>query len=355
MIEERLERKGTWDRELAVEFGFVEKGQNLVFSQDLMNGDLEASFCLDIEGKLWGQVVDREMGESYTLFRSQIRLGAYASQVKTEYQQLLLQLLDTCFIALPFSKDQSNRLAQKIKDEWGDLPDYPFKKARTTGTFRHPSNQKWYALIVTLKRAKVDNSSSDEVVEVLNLKLPEDRILELVKHDGFYPAYHMYKKNWLTVILDGTVADDKLMSLLEVSRSLVGPKSYRAEQGPDYWVIPANPKVYDIDSEFAENKIVYWPQKSTIQAEDIVAIYVTAPVQAIRYVCRVLGANLENHGESDIPTDKKLMRVELIAELSDDMLPRERMMELGVRAVRGPRRLTERVIQVLTREVKNIY
>lgn len=68
-----------------------------------------------------------------------------------------------------------------------------------------------------------------------------------------------------------------------------------------------------------------------------------------------LGANLENHGESDIPTGKKLMQVELLAQFSDDVLPRARMMDLGVKAVRGPRRLTKELIDVLTSEVINIY
>ncbi|WP_330849233.1 MmcQ/YjbR family DNA-binding protein, partial [Streptococcus suis] len=137
---------------------------------------------------------------------------------------------------------------------------------------------------------------------------------ELLSRSGIFPAYHMSKKTWVSVLLDDTVEDQTVFALLEKSRYLVGPKSYKATQGPDYWVIPANPKVYDIDTEFAENKVVYWPQKSTIQVGDIVAIYVTAPVQAIRYVCRVLGENLENHGESDIPTEKKLMQVELLAQ-----------------------------------------
>ncbi len=80
----------------------------------------------------------------------------------------------------------------------------------------------------------------------------------------------------------------------------------------------------------------------------------TAPVQAIRYVCRVLGVNLENRGESDIPTEKKVMQVELIAQLSDTVLPRERMLDLGVKAVRGPRRLTKELIDVLRSEVKKL-
>ena len=49
------------------------------------------------------------------------------------------------------------------------------------------------------------------------------------------------------------------------------------------------------------------------------------------------------------------MQGELLAQFSDDILQRARMMDLGVRAVRGPRRLTEGVIEVLTYEVKNLY
>ncbi|MGC4389079.1 MmcQ family protein, partial [Streptococcus suis] len=70
---------------------------------------------------------------------------------------------------------------------------------------------------------------------------------------------HMSKKAWVSVLLDDTLEDQTVFDLLEKSRYLVGPKSYKATQGADYWVIPANPKVYDIDAEFAENKVVYWP------------------------------------------------------------------------------------------------
>lgn len=355
MIEERFERAGQWKREQALGFGFVEEGKDLVFRQELMDGDLEVLFRLDQEERLWGQVVDSDTGESYTLFRSQVGLGAYAGRVKEEYQAVLSRLLEACFTALPFTQDQSNRLAQLIKEKWGDLPDYPFAKLPAYGAFRHPSNDKWYALVSQIPKGKLDGSADQELVEIVNLKVDGREIAELLSQSGIYPAYHMSKKTWVSVLLDDTVEDQTVFDLLEKSRYLVGPKSYKAEHGPDYWVIPANPKVYDIDTEFAENKIVYWPQKSTIQAGDIVVIYVTAPIQAIRYVCRVLGANLENYGESDIPTEKKLMQVELLAQLTDDVLPRARMMDLGVKAVRGPRRLTEEFIRYLTSVVKNIY
>ncbi|WP_029187346.1 MmcQ/YjbR family DNA-binding protein [Streptococcus suis] len=336
-------------------FGFIFSGNRYIYREVFMEGQFEAVVEVDEAGQLSSFVWDCEMEEVYTAHLVTAPAGAFVGQVRESYQSILARVEEACCVALPFSQNQSNRIAQLIKEQWGDLPDYPFAKLPTYGAFRHPANNKWYALVSQIPRDKLDGSGSQEQVEIVNLKVDGREIAELLFQSGIYPAYHMSKKTWVSVLLDETVEDEAILALLEKSRYLVGPKSYKADQGPDYWVIPANPKVYDIDTEFAENKVVYWSQKSTIQAGDFVAIYVTAPVQAIRYVCRVLGANLENHGESDIPTEKKLMQVELLAQFSDDVLPRARMMDLGVRAVRGPRRLTKEAIDALREGISHQY
>ncbi|HFI0272856.1 TPA: MmcQ/YjbR family DNA-binding protein [Streptococcus suis] len=333
-------------------FGFTLANSIYTYREVFMEGQFEAVVEVDEAGQLSSFVWDCEMEEVYTAHLVTAPAGAFVGQVREAYQSILARVEEACCIALPFTKDQSNRLAQLIKEQWGDLPDYPFAKLPTYGAFRHPANNKWYALVSQIPRDKLDGSSSQEEVEIVNLKVDGREIAELLSQSGIFPAYHMSKKAWVSVLLDETVEDQTVFALLEKSRYLVGPKSYKVAQGPDYWVIPANPKVYDIDTEFAENKIVYWPQKSTIQAGDIVAIYVTAPVQAIRYVCRCLAANLANQGESDIPTEKRLMKVELLAQLPDDILPRQRMMALGVKAVRGPRRLTKEAIEYLKCQLK---
>ncbi|HFU3982041.1 TPA: MmcQ/YjbR family DNA-binding protein [Streptococcus suis] len=335
-------------------FGFLFADNRYTYREVFMEGQFEAVVEVDEAGQWTSFIWDVDMDELYTAHLVTAPAGAFVSQVKEAYEAILLRVTEACFTALPFSQSQTNRLAQQIKDKWGDLPDFPFVKSLETGAFRHPANSKWYALVTQVKRSQLGDSEERDLVEIVNLKVDSGEIAELLSLSGVYPAYHMSKKTWVSVLLDGTVADEVLFALVERSRFLVGPKSYKAEQGPDYWVIPANPKVYDIDSEFAENPIVYWPQKSTIQAGDIVAIYVTAPVRAIRYVCRVLEANVTNHGQSDIPTDKPVMRVELIATLPDATFPIARMKDLGVKAVRGPRRLTKEMIEVLTSEVNNL-
>ena len=37
---------------------------------------------------------------------------------------------------------------------------------------------------------------------------------------GILPGYHMNKNHWLTVLLDGTAADDVIKELLEISWEL---------------------------------------------------------------------------------------------------------------------------------------
>ena len=64
--------------------------------------------------------------------------------------------------------------------------------------------------------SKLDSKKTGEV-EIIDLKLEEEKVKCYLKENGFYFAYHMNKKNWITVLLDGTVADEKMISLIEES------------------------------------------------------------------------------------------------------------------------------------------
>ena len=60
-------------------------------------------------------------------------------------------------------------------------------------------------------------SQGDYEVEIINVKLNEEKIKKLLKQKGFYQAYHMNKKNWISIILDNTLSDDEIMSYIEES------------------------------------------------------------------------------------------------------------------------------------------
>ena len=83
---------------------------------------------------------------------------------------------------------------------YGTSPDYPFDENFETAVLRHADNRKWYALVMRVSRRKF-GFDSDEVIDIVNLKLPTEMFGSFGAADGVYPAYHMNKLHWISVLL----------------------------------------------------------------------------------------------------------------------------------------------------------
>ena len=104
--------------------------------------------------------------------------------------------------------------------------DCPWVKHPGYVVFRHRSNQKWFALIMDVPKVKL-GLQGDGLLDVVNLKCDPVMIGSLRTELGFFPAYHMNKENWITVALDGSVADDKIKMLLDMSVQATAVKAKR--------------------------------------------------------------------------------------------------------------------------------
>ena len=94
-------------------------------------------------------------------------------------------------------------------------PDYPFDEDFETAVLRHVGNRKWFAIVMRVSRRKF-GFDSDEVIDVVNLKLPTEMFGSLGAADGVYPAYHMNKLHWISVLLPDA-PDDIVQFLVNVS------------------------------------------------------------------------------------------------------------------------------------------
>ena len=94
-------------------------------------------------------------------------------------------------------------------------PDYPFEGDFETAVLRHADNRKWYALVMKVSRRKF-GFKSDEVIDVVNLKLPTEMFGSFGASDGVYPAYHMNKLHWISVLLPDA-PNDVVQFLVNVS------------------------------------------------------------------------------------------------------------------------------------------
>ena len=98
---------------------------------------------------------------------------------------------------------------------YGTLPDYPFDDWMESAVLRHADNKKWYAIVLRVSRRKF-GFDSDEVIDVVNLKLPTEMFGSFGAADGVYPAYHMNKLHWISVLLSDA-PDDVVQFLVNVS------------------------------------------------------------------------------------------------------------------------------------------
>ena len=75
------------------------------------------------------------------------------------------------------------------------------------------------------------------------------------------------------------------------------------------WIVPANPKYYDVEHAFDDTDIIEWKQSGGIKKGDTIYLYVAAPVSTILFRCRVLEADIPYEYRSEHLTIKKLIRV----------------------------------------------
>ena len=111
---------------------------------------------------------------------------------------------------------------------FGTTPDYPFDEDFETAVLRHTDNRKWYALVMRVSRRKF-GFDSDEVIDVVNLKLPTEMFGSFGASDGVYPAYHMNKLHWISVLLLDS-PDDVVQFLTNVSFEATRAKPKRAKR-----------------------------------------------------------------------------------------------------------------------------
>ena len=89
---------------------------------------------------------------------------------------------------------------------YNTTPDYPFDEDFETAVLRHADNRKWYAIVMRVSRRKF-GFDSDEIIDVVNLKLPLEMFGSFDASDGVYPAYHMNKRHWISVLLPDAPED----------------------------------------------------------------------------------------------------------------------------------------------------
>ena len=200
-------------------FGFKLKENSYYYDIFLLDNQFKMTVKINLDNSIFTEIIDVETSEPYVLHLLEMKRNAYSEKVYRAYSEVLEKIKKECFEDEIFKTDYTKEVVDYVKNKYGDELEFLWEKSPKTAVVRRKNSKKWYALILTLSKRKL-NLDSDETVEIINLHNSPEEIEKLIDNKRYFLAYHMNKKHWCTICLDGTVELEEIYKLIDKSYEL---------------------------------------------------------------------------------------------------------------------------------------
>ena len=204
----------------AKEYGFIENQGVWTYSLTILKGDFLMKITVE-DSDLTFQVFDQETGELYPQVHMESMRGTFVGSVREACLEVLYSIRKACFEVQEFLCPQTKRIMALVQEKYGNQLEYLWEKSPDTAVLRHEDNQKWYAILMRIPWDRLDKGR-EGLVEAVNLK--HDQVADLLSQNGIYPAFHMNKRYWISLPLDDTLTDERILELFERSWFLTSKK-----------------------------------------------------------------------------------------------------------------------------------
>jgi len=206
-----------------LQYGFTDNGSFYSKNIPIMEKQFLININIDKNGFVGIKVTEFDSGEEYALINVDDAQGKFVGHMRKTCENILSDVALNCFDTEILKSDQTNRILDHIHDIYEVEPEFLWERYPGYAAFRRKDNKKWFALIMTVNKGKLGLSGLGDI-EIMDLKAEPHIVGMLQKQEDYYPAYHMNKKHWFTVCLDGSVSDDTLFKLLESSYQCASKK-----------------------------------------------------------------------------------------------------------------------------------
>ena len=203
------------DCQRAIAYGFSRTEAGLELKKELPGVGLYAVFV--IAGKSFEvNVFDADTDEEYLPFNVLDNITGFVTGIREQVEDLVQEIKEKCLL----NSNMKLRLMEYCERKFGTEPEAPWEDSPDAYTFKTAKRNKWYALFMTIPYKSLGLVAKG-TLDVVNIKLPPEKVLDIIDRVHFYPAYHMNKKHWITIVLDKEVDEPLVQQLLEESYGLV--------------------------------------------------------------------------------------------------------------------------------------
>lgn len=192
-----------------------------IYTKDvlIMGKQFAARIYVTDTGNVSFKVYETETHEEYDLVNVAGAEGGFVGDVREACEKALTDVSDKCFDTEYLKAEQTVRMMEYIEKIYTTEPEFLWEKYPDYAVFRVSENKKWFAIIMTVEKSKIDLPGSGNI-EIIDLKDLPENIEKRIDGVLFFKAYHMNKKHWYTICLDGRVSDEEIGELIDVSYRL---------------------------------------------------------------------------------------------------------------------------------------
>ncbi|MCH5148944.1 MAG: MmcQ/YjbR family DNA-binding protein [Clostridiales bacterium] len=174
---------------------------------------------IDESGEVETELFDLETEEIYTLHLVAEASGEFVGKVRSEHDRVLEEICEKCFESSILGGQFTKKVIEYVQKRYGDELEFLWERYPDAAIIRRKDNRKWYALFMTVSKKKL-GLDDDEPAEIIDLRFDKDELPKIVDGKRYFFGYHMNKKHWITVLLDGSVPIEEILNYLDNSYKL---------------------------------------------------------------------------------------------------------------------------------------
>lgn len=206
------------DEEKLLKFGFTIKDGTYCYEKKICDGAFKVIIYLS-ENLQYSKVIDVLDNEEYVLADISDAGGDFVGRIKDEYEKILMDMVDFCTDPDVFKTKQAKEVIHYVKEKYGDELEFLWKKFPDNAIWRNKNNQKWYGILMKVSKRKL-GMESDEISEIIDVRVHQESIAGLIDDQKIFAGYHMNKKHWITILLDGSIEIEKILAFVDDSYRL---------------------------------------------------------------------------------------------------------------------------------------
>lgn len=202
-----------------VSFGFIEDNDKYTYQTSIISEQFEMIVYIYKNGEIKYQLIDKDTKDEYTLHLAEEAVGRFVGKVRLEVAQVLQEITDKCCKTQIFKSILANQIINYIHEKYHDELEFLWPKFPDNAVVRRKDNKKWYMVLLTVTSSKI-GLDGDEKVEIIDIRMSPKDIEKLQDRKKYHLGYHMNKKHWVTICLDGSVPFTEICAKIDESYCL---------------------------------------------------------------------------------------------------------------------------------------